>query len=81
VAEYWTLLARLDSLLHDEKNNEDSQQIRTLTGEVAIAVAHFILARMLQRTLPAGFIAPCLPAKIDKLPSVFEWLAARTTED
>ncbi len=24
---------------------------------------------MLQRTLPAGFIAPCLPIKTDKLPS------------
>jgi len=36
---------------------------------------------MLQRTLPAGFIAPCLPTKIDKLPLVFEWRPARTTED
>jgi len=25
------------------------------------------------RTLPARFIAPCLPTKIDKLPLVFEW--------
>jgi ATP-dependent DNA ligase len=29
---------------------------------------------MLQRTLPAGFIAPCLPSKTDKLPSGGEWL-------
>src|SRR5512133_393941 len=29
---------------------------------------------MLQRTLPAGFIAPCLPSKTDKLPSGSEWL-------
>jgi ATP-dependent DNA ligase len=29
---------------------------------------------MLQRTLPAGFIAPCLPSKTDKLPSSSEWL-------
>ena len=29
---------------------------------------------MLQRTLPAGFIAPCLPTKIDKLPSGSNWL-------
>jgi ATP-dependent DNA ligase len=29
---------------------------------------------MLQRTLPAGFIAPCLPTKADKLPSGREWL-------
>jgi hypothetical protein len=30
--------------------------------------------RMLQRTLPAGFIAPCLPTKTDKLPSGSQWL-------
>ena len=29
---------------------------------------------MLQRTLPAGFIAPCLPTKTDRLPSGTEWL-------
>jgi bifunctional non-homologous end joining protein LigD len=29
---------------------------------------------MLQRTLPAGFIAPCLPIKTDKLPPGSEWL-------
>ena len=29
---------------------------------------------MLQRALPAGFIAPCLPSKTDKLPSGSEWL-------
>jgi len=29
---------------------------------------------MLQRTLPDGFIAPCLPTKTDKLPSGGEWL-------
>jgi bifunctional non-homologous end joining protein LigD len=29
---------------------------------------------MLQRSLPAGFIAPCLPTKIDKLPSGRQWL-------
>jgi ATP-dependent DNA ligase len=32
------------------------------------------LAGMLQRTLPAGFIAPCLPSKTDKLPSGSQWL-------
>jgi ATP-dependent DNA ligase len=31
-------------------------------------------ARMWQRTLPAGFIAPCLPTKTDKLPSGGQWL-------
>jgi bifunctional non-homologous end joining protein LigD len=29
---------------------------------------------MLQGTLPAGFIAPCLPIKTDKLPASREWL-------
>src|SRR6266542_4281203 len=29
---------------------------------------------MLQRTLPAGFISPCLPTKTDKLPSGDGWL-------
>jgi bifunctional non-homologous end joining protein LigD len=29
---------------------------------------------MLQRTLPAGFIAPCLPTKTDKLPAGGQWL-------
>jgi hypothetical protein len=31
---------------------------------------------MLQRTLPAGFIAPCLPTKTNKLPSGDLWLYA-----
>jgi bifunctional non-homologous end joining protein LigD len=29
---------------------------------------------MSQRTLPAGFIAPCLPTKTDQLPSGSQWL-------
>src|SRR5262252_10420746 len=29
---------------------------------------------MLQRPLPAGFIAPCLPTKTDKLPCGRQWL-------
>jgi bifunctional non-homologous end joining protein LigD len=29
---------------------------------------------MLQRTFPAGFIAPCLPTKTDKLSSSSQWL-------
>ena len=33
-----------------------------------------IYVRMLQPTLPAGFIAPCLPTKTDKLPSGSQWL-------
>jgi ATP-dependent DNA ligase len=34
----------------------------------------FVYSNMLQRTLPAGFIAPCLPTKTDKLPSGSQWL-------
>jgi bifunctional non-homologous end joining protein LigD len=33
-----------------------------------------ICCRMFQRALPAGFIAPCLPTKTDKLPSGSQWL-------
>jgi bifunctional non-homologous end joining protein LigD len=33
-----------------------------------------MMLRMLQRTLPAGFIAPCPPTKTDKLPSGGQWL-------
>jgi bifunctional non-homologous end joining protein LigD len=29
---------------------------------------------MLQRTFPAGFIAPCLPTKTHKLPAGSQWL-------
>src|SRR4029450_9873890 len=48
--------------------------MRAFNGEVAIAVAPFYSVHMLQRTLPAGFIAPCLPTKTDKLPSGSQWL-------
>ena len=37
---------------------------------VAPTVARLYLFRMLQRTLPAGFIAPCLPTKTDKLTGI-----------
>ena len=33
-----------------------------------------IYFHMLQRTLPFGFIAPCLPTKTDRLPSGSQWL-------
>jgi bifunctional non-homologous end joining protein LigD len=42
--------------------------------QVAITGAWLYSARMLQRTLPAGFVAPCLPSKTDQLPSGSEWL-------
>jgi ATP-dependent DNA ligase len=41
---------------------------------VAITVAQFYLFRMLQRTLPAGFIAPRLPTKTTTLLSGSQWL-------
>jgi ATP-dependent DNA ligase len=41
---------------------------------VATTIAQLYLFRMLQRTLPAGFIAPCLPTKTDRLPSGGQWL-------
>src|SRR6516165_161864 len=41
---------------------------------VATNIARLHLFHMLQRTLPAGFIAPCLPTKTDKLPSGSDWL-------
>jgi bifunctional non-homologous end joining protein LigD len=44
---------------------------RTRDRSVSVPVAY--LAHMLQRTLPAGFIAPCLPTKTDKLPSGDLW--------
>ena len=37
-------------------------------------LANRICVPMLQRTFPAGFIAPCLPTKTDKLPSGSQWL-------
>jgi len=40
---------------------------------VAITVAQFYLSGMSQRTLLAGFIAPCLPTKTE-LPSGSDWL-------
>jgi hypothetical protein len=40
---------------------------------------NFYLSGMLQRTLPTGFIAPCLPTKTDKLPSGDQWLHEITT--
>jgi bifunctional non-homologous end joining protein LigD len=43
------------------------------TSEIAITIAQFYYSHM-QRTLPAGFIAPCLPTKTDKLPSGSQWL-------
>ena len=49
--------------------DDPKQKMRAFDDEVALTVAPFYLVHMLQRTLPAGFIAPCLPTKTDKLPS------------
>jgi ATP-dependent DNA ligase len=54
--------------------DDPKQKMRAFDDEVAIAVAQLYLVHMLQSTLPAGFIAPCLPTKTDKLPSGSQWL-------
>jgi len=54
--------------------DDPNQKMRAFDDEVALTVAPFYLVHMLQRTLPAGFIAPCLPTKTDKLPSGRDWL-------
>jgi len=43
-------------------------------SKVALTRANSICCNMLQPTFPAGFIAPCLPTKTDKLPSGSQWL-------
>jgi hypothetical protein len=51
-----------------EKTTRNEKRLR----HVAIAFSYAI---MLQRTLPAGFIAPCLPTRTDTLPpSGSQWL-------
>ena len=47
---------------------------RALTLKLQSPLPNSIYSNMLQRTLPAGFIAPCLPTKTDKLPSGSQWL-------
>jgi hypothetical protein len=48
--------------------------MRAFDGEVAITVARFYVFHMFERTLPAGFIEPCLPTKTATLPSGSQWL-------
>jgi bifunctional non-homologous end joining protein LigD len=45
-----------------------------LTLKLQSSLPNSICLRMLQRTLPAGFIAPCLPTKTDTLPSGGLWI-------
>ena len=70
-------LRRTSAIIHRDQDSSVTKnvlgllppkQYLNLTGTIAN------LVRMLQRTLPAGFIAPCLPTKTDKLPSGSEWL-------
>jgi hypothetical protein len=42
-----------------------TKKMPAFDDEVALTIAPFYLVHMLQRTLPAGFIAPCLPTKTD----------------
>src|SRR6516165_11893554 len=51
-----------------------NKKMRAFDDEVALTVAPFYLVHMLQRTLPAGFIPPCLPTKTTQLPSGGQWL-------
>jgi len=47
------------------------EMVDSVSGKKGLGPGHWL---MKQRTLAAGFIAPCLPTKIDKLPSSREWL-------
>ena len=42
--------------------------------KLQLPLPNFICCGMLQRTLPAGCIAPCLPTKTDRLPPGDLWL-------
>src|SRR5215510_15869773 len=67
---YWVALDRLAS----RRFNSRSTAFRTKSVLVATVVSQLYLVPMLQRTLPPGSIAPCLPTKTDKLPSGSQWL-------
>ena len=50
------------------------RRLRRTIKSLRCAAIVFNYGCMLQRTLPVGFIAPCLPTKTDKLPSGSQWL-------
>jgi len=50
-----------------------NRKMRAFDDEVALTDAPFYLVHMLQRTLPAGFIAPCLPSPAKWLTSGPGW--------
>jgi hypothetical protein len=72
----WFFIAVLLLLAYARETAQREQAATTTSWFVKkrITVAQLYLARMLQRTFPAGFIAPCLPTKTDKLPSGDLWL-------
>ncbi len=53
---------------------DPSQNAGFESAKLQLWLANCIHAGMSQRTLPAGFIAPCLPIKTTKLPYVGQWL-------
>jgi bifunctional non-homologous end joining protein LigD len=53
---------------------DPSQNAGFESAKLQLWLANCIHAGMSQRTLPAGFIAPCLPTKTTKLPSGSQWL-------
>jgi len=60
--------------LFDWPKVEGSKTRALSRQKLQLWLANRIWFAMLQRTLPAGFIAPCLPTKTDKLPSGSQWL-------
>jgi ATP-dependent DNA ligase len=58
------------------RSNDSTVRSGAPQGQEGLSVSALAdyLAHILQHTLPAGFIAPCLPAKTDKLPSGDLWL-------
>jgi hypothetical protein len=54
--------------------DDPKQKCALLMVKLQSPLSNSICSCMLQRTLPSGFIAPCLPTKTDKLPSGSQWL-------
>src|SRR5262245_65845721 len=59
---------------HRRWRPRDLDQLTNAATWLHSPLTNSIYLHMLQRTLPAGFIAPCLPTKTDKLPSSSQWL-------
>jgi hypothetical protein len=61
---------------HDQDSSVAKNVLGLLPPKQYLNLAGTIanLVRMLQRTFPAGFVAPCLPTKTDKLPCGSQWL-------